>query len=91
MVTEEAPVVFIVDDDASVRRSIQDLLSSVVLRSEAFATPLQALSLNLLPRFPRVALPEGQECVSRRRKVCHEDYVRSARAQRWIKRRAHTT
>jgi FixJ family two-component response regulator len=38
VITEDAPVVFIVDDDASVRRSIQDLLSSVALRSEAFAT-----------------------------------------------------
>jgi FixJ family two-component response regulator len=37
--SEDAPVVFIVDDDASVRRSIQDLLSSVALQSEAFATP----------------------------------------------------
>src|SRR5215510_3413998 len=43
MITEEAPVVFIVDDDASVRRSIQDLLSSVALRSEAFATPQEFL------------------------------------------------
>jgi len=40
---ESAPVVFIVDDDASVRRSIQDLLSSVSLRSEAFATPHEFL------------------------------------------------
>src|SRR5215475_13972256 len=39
MSTEDAPVVFIVDDDPNVRRSIQDLLSSVALRSEAFATP----------------------------------------------------
>ena len=39
MGTEDEPVVFIVDDDVSVRRSIQDLLSSVALRSEAFATP----------------------------------------------------
>ena len=38
MTTEAESVVFIVDDDASVRRSIQDLLSSVALRSEAFAT-----------------------------------------------------
>lgn len=43
MITEAGPVVFIVDDDASVRRSIQDLLSSVSLRSEAFATPQQFL------------------------------------------------
>ncbi|HET9713257.1 MAG TPA: response regulator transcription factor [Pyrinomonadaceae bacterium] len=43
MITEDAPVVFIVDDDASVRRSIQDLLSSVGLRSEAFATPQEFL------------------------------------------------
>jgi len=41
--TEDAPVVFIVDDDASVRRSIQDLLSSVSLRSEAFTTPQEFL------------------------------------------------
>lgn len=44
MITEDAPVVFIVDDDASVRRSIQDLLSSVELRSEAFATPQEFLA-----------------------------------------------
>jgi FixJ family two-component response regulator len=43
VITEDAPVVFIVDDDASVRRSIQDLLSSVALRSEAFATPKEFL------------------------------------------------
>ena len=43
MITEDVPVVFIVDDDASVRRSIQDLLSSVALRSEAFATPREFL------------------------------------------------
>jgi len=41
--TEDAPVVFIVDDDASVRRSIQDLLHSVALQSEAFATPQEFL------------------------------------------------
>ena len=44
MITEDAPVVFIVDDDARVRRSIQDLLSSVALRSEAFATPQEFLA-----------------------------------------------
>ena len=43
MITDDTPVVFIVDDDASVRRSIQDLLSSVALRSEAFATPQEFL------------------------------------------------
>ena len=43
MSTEDAPVVFIVDDDANVRRSIQDLLASVSLKSEAFATPQQFL------------------------------------------------
>jgi len=42
--TDDASVVFIVDDDASVRRSIQDLLSSVALRSEAFATPQEFLA-----------------------------------------------
>jgi FixJ family two-component response regulator len=43
VITEDAPVVFIVDDDASVRRAIQDLLESVALRSEAFATPREFL------------------------------------------------
>jgi FixJ family two-component response regulator len=43
VITEDASIVFIVDDDASVRRSIQDLLSSVALRSEAFATPQEFL------------------------------------------------
>ena len=43
MITEDAPVVFIVDDDASMRRSIQDLLSSVALESKAFATPREFL------------------------------------------------
>jgi FixJ family two-component response regulator len=42
--TEEEAVVFIVDDDASVRRSIQDLLLSVSLPSEAFATPQEFLA-----------------------------------------------
>jgi FixJ family two-component response regulator len=44
VIAEGAPVVFIVDDDPGVRRSIQDLLSSVGLRSEAFATPQDFLS-----------------------------------------------
>ena len=43
MITEDAPVVFIVDDDASVRRSIQDLLASVSLQSKSFATPQEFL------------------------------------------------
>jgi FixJ family two-component response regulator len=33
------PTVFIIDDDRGVRQSIQDLVESVDLRSEAFATP----------------------------------------------------
>ena len=48
MIPADTPAVFIVDDDASVRRLIQDLLSSVVSRSEAFASP-QA------PQVPRSA------------------------------------
>jgi FixJ family two-component response regulator len=43
VISETAPIVFIVDDDANVRRSIQDLLSSVSLRSEAFGTPKEFL------------------------------------------------
>jgi FixJ family two-component response regulator len=41
--TEDEPVVFIVDDDVSVRRSIQDLLASVSLPSQAFASPQEFL------------------------------------------------
>lgn len=44
MITEDAPVVFIVDDDANVCRAIQDLLESVALESEAFATPQEFLA-----------------------------------------------
>jgi FixJ family two-component response regulator len=43
MSAAESPCVFIVDDDPGVRRAIQDLLSSVALRSEAFATPQEFL------------------------------------------------
>ena len=43
MITDGAPIVFIVDDDAGVRGSIQDLLSSVALQSKAFATPQEFL------------------------------------------------
>ena len=38
-----APTVFIIDDDAAVRASIQDLLESLGLRSEAFETAEQFL------------------------------------------------
>jgi FixJ family two-component response regulator len=43
VIAEDAPTVVIVDDDANVRRSIQDLLSSVSLRSVTFATPQEFL------------------------------------------------
>lgn len=43
MHTEDSPVVFIVDDDASMRRSIQDLLSSVALESKTFGSPKEFL------------------------------------------------
>ncbi len=38
MTAEGAPTVFVIDDDALVRRSVQGLLKSVGLRSEAFET-----------------------------------------------------
>jgi FixJ family two-component response regulator len=41
--TGDGPCVFIVDDDQGVRQSIQDLLASVALRSEAFATAQEFL------------------------------------------------
>jgi FixJ family two-component response regulator len=38
MKSAEAPIVFIVDDDRGMRQSIQDLVESVGLRAESFAT-----------------------------------------------------
>ena len=71
MITEPAALVFIVDDDPSVRRSTQDLLSSVALQSEAFATPQEFLDRKL-PDCPSclildIRLPgmSGLDCQSR--------------------------
>jgi FixJ family two-component response regulator len=43
MIGAGSPRVFIIDDDANVRASIQGLLKSVNLRSEAFASPQEFL------------------------------------------------
>lgn len=43
MTTADAPTVFVIDDDAAVRASIQGLLKSVGLRSEAFGTAREFL------------------------------------------------
>src|SRR3954469_12027870 len=39
----ERPVVFIVDDDASVRAALEDLIGSVGLEARAFASPHEFL------------------------------------------------
>ena len=44
MSTQDVPTVFIVDDDTGVRHSIQDLLESVGVRSESFASAQEFLS-----------------------------------------------
>lgn len=44
MSTSSAPTVFIIDDDAGMRASIQGLLKTEGLRSEAFATPQEFLN-----------------------------------------------
>ena len=49
-----APTVFIIDDDAGVRASIQGLVKTVGLRSESFATPQD---------FLRRKFPEGPSCL----------------------------
>jgi FixJ family two-component response regulator len=49
-----APTVFIIDDDADVRASIQDLLDSLGLRSEAFETAEE---------FLRSKRPDGPSCL----------------------------
>jgi FixJ family two-component response regulator len=50
----DAPIVFIVDDDAGVRASIQDLLESVGLRSVSFGTAEE---------FLRGERPDGPSCL----------------------------
>ena len=49
-----APTVFVIDDDAGVRASIQGLLKSVGLRSEAFGTTQE---------FLRSKRPDGPSCL----------------------------
>ncbi len=49
-----APTVFVLDDDAAVRASIQGLLESVGLRSETFGTPQE---------FLRSKRPDGPSCL----------------------------
>jgi len=44
MVSADTPTVFVVDDDADIRASIQDLLGSAGLRSECFETAEQFLN-----------------------------------------------
>ncbi len=50
----ESPTVFIVDDDPGVRRSIQDLLESVGLRAQTFATAQE---------FLRSSRTDGPSCL----------------------------
>src|SRR5215467_13332310 len=54
MMVEVAATVFVVDDDPHVRGSIQRMLKSVGLRSEAFGTPQE---------FIRCKLPDGPSCL----------------------------
>jgi FixJ family two-component response regulator len=49
-----APIVFIIDDDAAMRASIQDLLESRGLRSESFGTAEE---------FLRTKRPDGPSCL----------------------------
>jgi FixJ family two-component response regulator len=41
--TEEQPIVFVVDDDASMREAVQDLIASVGLQARGFASPREFL------------------------------------------------
>ena len=54
MMPAGAPTVFVIDDDTLVRASIQGLLESVSLRSEAFATARE---------FLRSERPQGPSCL----------------------------
>ncbi len=54
MTAADAPTVFVVDDDAGVRASIQGLLKSASLRSESFGTAEE---------FLRSKQPDGPSCL----------------------------
>ncbi len=54
MTSQDTLTVFVIDDDAAVRASIQGLLKSVDLRSEAFATTRE---------FLRSKRPDGPSCL----------------------------
>ena len=54
MTPTDAPTVFVIDDDAGVRASIQGLLKSVSLRSETFGTAEE---------FLRRKRPDGPSCL----------------------------
>jgi FixJ family two-component response regulator len=45
MSTQEGPIVYIVDDDADVRESLEELLASVGLHSQSFGTAQEFLSV----------------------------------------------
>jgi FixJ family two-component response regulator len=54
MTAEDAPMVFVIDDDSLVRAAIQGLLKSAGLRSEAFETA---------EKFLRAKRPDGPSCL----------------------------
>ena len=54
MTHADAPTVFVIDDDASVRDAIHGMLKSVGLRSETFASPQE---------FLRSKHPQGPSCL----------------------------
>src|SRR5271166_652233 len=54
MTLADAPTVFVIDDDASVRDAIHGMLKSVGLRSETFASPQE---------FLRSKHPDGPSCL----------------------------
>src|ERR1700687_2514602 len=54
MTPADAPTVFVIDDDAAVRASIQGLLKSASLRSESFGTAEE---------FLRGERPDGPSCL----------------------------
>jgi FixJ family two-component response regulator len=54
MTPADAPIVFVVDDDARMRGAMMRLFKSVRLRAESFATPQE---------FLRRKLPDGPSCL----------------------------
>jgi hypothetical protein len=62
MMSADVPTVFVVDDDALVRKAIQGMLKSVGLRSETFGTPELSARLQAIGGTKTSTWQDSQLC-----------------------------